>query len=779
MYGYEWTDEYEIFQLSINSKVEKEIRPVFKEELDFFGMDAYWKYPDTTAPLLWAEGIRRYVLNGECVAEAKGGGFYTKPQIEVYKTNLKLNEIDVEALWRTNEVNMKGLEQKAISFIRETYEEFKQKGYAFVVAFSGGKDSLLLLDLASKALSPDEFYVIFSNTGMELESTILSVERAKQHWNNLNFYESESHLLPNQTWYEFGPPGRRMRWCCAVHKSVPSILKLREITQIYDVQAVVFDGVRAEESVSRSKYSEVSVGAKNINQVNCSPILKWNSAEVYIYLLNHEILFNDAYRIGLFRVGCKVCPMSSAWWDGIANLKYSLEMEDLFQHLEKYAENTKPQKERKKFIEQGGWKARMGGRGLPNGGNRVIETISGDKLIFSFAQTKQKWLAVAPILGPIIEQFNNQGVQLIDRKEFTFTIEEKEGLTVSYAPFSRIDRFVLSHLRGAANKVAYCIGCKACVVQCPFTAFVIKDDGTVFIREDKCKHCNNCILFTNGKGCLVAKSLSTTQGGNTMNLKGMNRYQHFGFRKGWLEHFFEHKSDCFTMGQLGNRQYDALKVWLKESGLTTPANKGEKSGKPTALFEKLDPIGPYNPFTWAVIWANLAYSSTIVKWYMLKVPAGETYEKGDLVFMLGDDYSPSTRDNAVTALLETLRHSPIGANLKQGIPVTVGKSYKFIKQGWETPDAIAILYALYLWAEATGRYTLTLAQLEQARENDASIGMDPVVIFGLNPAAFKDILQELALHYDKYIRVSFVADLDNVRLFPEISSLDIIDIVAE
>ncbi|KJR47496.1 PUA-PAPS reductase like fusion [Desulfosporosinus sp. I2] len=779
MYGYEWTEDYGIFRLSINSKVEKEIRPVFKEELDFFGLDAYWHYPDTTAPLLWAEGIRRYMLNGDCVAEAKGGGFYSKPQVKVYKNGLKLQEIDIDVLYKTNEVTMKGLEQKAISFIREMYEEYKKKGYAFAVAFSGGKDSLILLDLVSNALSPDEFYVIFSNTGMELESTILSVERAKKHWNNLNFYEAECHLSPIQTWDEFGFPGRRMRWCCAVHKSAPTILKLREITQNYDVQAVVFDGVRSEESVARSQYAEVSVGAKNINQVNCSPILKWGTAEVYTYLLKHEILFNDAYRIGLFRVGCKICPMSSSWWDGIANSKYPLEMEDLFQKIEKYAENTKPAKERKQFIEEGGWKARMGGRGLPNGGNRIIETISGDNLIFQFTQTKQQWLAVAPILGSIIEKFENTGVQLIDRQEFAFTIEEKEGLTVSYAPFSRMNRYVLSHLRGVANKVAFCVGCKACMVQCSFGAFVIKDDGAIYIREDKCKHCNNCILFTRGKGCLVAKSLSTTQGGNTMDLKGMNRYQHFGFRKGWLEHYFQNKGDCFTMGQLGTRQYDALKVWVKESGLMTAANKGEKSGSPTALCEKLEPIGPFNPFTWAVIWANLAYHSTIVKWYMLKVPAGETYEKSDLVFMLGDDYSPSTRDNAVTALLETLRHSPIGANLKQGIPVTVGKSYKFIKQGWETPDAIAILYALYLWAEATGRYTLTLAQLEQARENDASIGMDPVVIFGLNPAAFKDILQELALHYDKYIRVSFVADLDNVRLFPEISSLDIIDIVAE
>lgn len=80
MYGYEWAEEYGIFRLTIDTKIQKEIRPVFHEELDFFGMDAYWDYPkDTDAPLLWAEGIRRYVLNGDCVAEAQGGTSLSAP----------------------------------------------------------------------------------------------------------------------------------------------------------------------------------------------------------------------------------------------------------------------------------------------------------------------------------------------------------------------------------------------------------------------------------------------------------------------------------------------------------------------------------------------------------------------------------------------------------------------------------------------------------------------------------------------------------------------------
>lgn len=510
MYAYEWLNAGNLFQFSINAQIEKEIRPVFKEELDYFGFDKYWSYPDTDAPLLWAEGIRRYVVDGVCVAEGVGGNFYSKPQIKIHQSGLSLQPVNVNNLWKANESLMMGLEQTAMSFIQKTYETYRKNNMAFVVAFSGGKDSLVLLDLISRALSPDKFFVIFSNTGMELSTTIQSVEEAKRRWPSLRFYEAQSHLKPERSWDEFGPPGRRMRWCCSVHKSVPTLLKLREIIGD-DVKAVVFDGVRAEESAARAKRDEVTVGTKNINQINASPIFKWNSAEVFLYLLHHKILFNQAYRNGLFRVGCIVCPLSSGWWDGIVNDRYPDEMKSLLSKVEQYARSTKPQKEVKKYIEQGGWKARMGGRGLANGGNRVIEKIADDEISFNLLDHKQNWLNLCTILGPIIQRDGEVYSQLIDDKEFKFTISGEEHPTITYWPYSQMNRFIISHLRGLANKAAYCIGCKACEVQCPSSAFTITDDNKIYIRAVDCTHCCHCIQFTHSKGCLVAKSLSVTK----------------------------------------------------------------------------------------------------------------------------------------------------------------------------------------------------------------------------------------------------------------------------
>jgi phosphoadenosine phosphosulfate reductase len=164
---------------------------------------------------------------------------------------------------------------------------------------------------------------------------------------------------------------------------------------------------------------------------------------------------------------------------------------------------------------------------------------------------------------------------------------------------------------------------------------------------------------------------------------------------------------------------------------------------------------------------------------MLSVSPGEVHEKSDLVFMLGDDYSQSTRDNAVTALLETFRHSPIGSVLKQGIPVQVGGNWRYAKDGWETPEAAAILDALYLFAEKTGRYTFSLRQLEETKTDPEALGIDPASVFGLKSSKIKEILQEMAIHNKEYIRVSFVKDLDTVHLTQDVKSIDIISVFHE
>jgi phosphoadenosine phosphosulfate reductase len=175
--------------------------------------------------------------------------------------------------------------------------------------------------------------------------------------------------------------------------------------------------------------------------------------------------------------------MSSEWWDGISNNLYKDELKPLLDKVERYAANTKPKKEVAKFVESGGWKARMGGKGLETGGNRITEVVENDSITFMLTQMSQPWDAVAHILGKTVSQNGNSFSQLIDGKPFYYRIELKENGSchVSYRPYSAMDRFLVSRLRGVANKVAYCRGCKACEVQCPTGAYVIDGNGSTFI----------------------------------------------------------------------------------------------------------------------------------------------------------------------------------------------------------------------------------------------------------------------------------------------------------
>ena len=785
MYGYEWVDKQnDIFRLDVSIQFQKDLRPVFKEELDFLEMNKVWEYPDTDLPLLWAEGIRKYIVEGSVVGDIKGGTYYEKPTVEL-KTNDKicLKPIDIDHLYEVNKSLMNGLVQRAINFIKEVYEKYSSLGYIFSVAFSGGKDSIALLDLVQRALSPDQFVVIFGDTGMELSDTYMSFERAQKHYPTLKFYKAKSTTPTIESWKLRGPPGRKMRWCCSVHKSVPSMLKLKEIYGQYgNLKVVVFDGIRAEESVRRSHYTELSAG-KHTNQINCSPLLQWNTAELYLYVLSRGILFNDAYRKGCNRVGCSICPLAANWRDSVCNHIYPDELAPLLHEVEVYGRNMGvSEKDLKKYVEQGGWRSRAGGRGMVHGGNRVYETLNVSEITFHFTESTQKWVDVARLLGPIVERSESVGEQLIRGQIYNFKIDFDPNLVVTYKSTGKLSRDVISALRGVANKVAYCNGCNACVVECPVDALTVNENSIISVDDTKCIHCFKCISEVE-KGCVSAWCLSTTLGGNNMKFIGMNRYTTFGFRESFLTHFFNLKNDCWGSQELGNLQYAALKVWLKESNIIEVNSQTDKNGQITELGNKLMNLGPHNPDSWAIILANLAYNSSLIKWYLLCVDfSEEPYEKADYIFLIGDDYSERQRENAVSSLCETLNKSPIGSRLGLGIPIKSGKNTVYLKKGWDDPNPLIILYTMFLYAEKLdGHYITTLNELKKIRDSRPSdfIGMDPVTIFGINETDFKDMLFKLSIEYPDYIKVEFVSDLTNIKLSSDKTSNDVIDLLLE
>ena len=219
MYQYIWDVETGGLLLTTEiSKFSKEPRPVYYKELDILGFDRYWNYPkDDRAPLMWAEA-NNYIYKGRTVARTKGGTLYSPPEIILIEppepNNGMLELVDIPAMVQKNAEIMETLTQETIQKVYNVYRDYQQKVDVFYVAFSGGKDSIVVLDIVQKTLPNNEFIVLFGDTRMEFSDTYKTVALIKDECEqrNIRFYEARSNYEPAESWRKFGPPSTVTRW---------------------------------------------------------------------------------------------------------------------------------------------------------------------------------------------------------------------------------------------------------------------------------------------------------------------------------------------------------------------------------------------------------------------------------------------------------------------------------------------------------------------------------------------------------------------------------------
>ena len=395
MYSYTYDEETGGILLNSTPTVfSKEPRPVYAPELDMLGFDKYWKYDkQSDIPYMWAESVQ-YWYRGKQVAKLKGGNLYEAPEIilagdenekpiQPEPNGGALRPIDIEGMVSKNRDMLDIIETTTVKKIVAIYEKYKNKLDIFHVAFSGGKDSAVLLDLVKRALPKKSFVVVFGDTGMEFPDTYIAVEKEKEacEIDGTPFYIARSHFDPHDSWKIFGPPARVLRWCCSVHKSAPQTLKLREITGKNDYVGMDFVGVRKHESLARSEYKYENYGKKQKGQYSFNAILEWTSAEVWLYIFLKNIYINEAYKKGNSRAGCLFCPMSGGLSNYVRRQNYTNEV-DSYVDIIKESHGDKDSRKTESYVVNGGWSARKNGRSLENMDFRCVEKFDkGDMRI--------------------------------------------------------------------------------------------------------------------------------------------------------------------------------------------------------------------------------------------------------------------------------------------------------------------------------------------------------------------------------------------------------------
>lgn len=795
MYAYEWdssTGGYILTPMPL--AFSKEPRPVYYKELDILGFDKYWDYDKNDSfPYMWAEA-NNYYYRGRLVAKTKGGSLYTPPELVLIEDpepeGYPLRFVDIPAMVDKNRQLMEQLVQETIKKIYNTFIEYQDKVDVFYVAFSGGKDSVVALDLVQRALPHNCFKVLFGDTGMEFPDTYETVEKIKQICaeEKIEFLQAKLKLKPENTWQIFGPPAVTIRWCCSVHKTTPQIMQLREVLQKPDFTGMAFTGVRGDESLSRSEYDAISYGGKHSGQYSCHPILEWNTAELFLYIYENGLTFNNAYKKGNTRAGCLVCPMSQGKHDYMKYKNYPDDTDLFINKIITTSGKNFSKENYDRFVEQGYWRTRKSGRELNFGHDKhVFEIVKGQNVI-TVQKKNEYWKEWAKTIGQVTSLGDGEFSIAYEGKSYAIrTISTQEGgeqFTFPNIENSKSDIKFLSLFKSVIIKSVYCVNCGYCAAECKSGCIDMANGVHI---SNQCKHCFSCHdIYSH---CLRYNSIKNRIGVKAMT--GLDRYYSFGIKENWLRVYFDYEGTSSFWksdgdGEVPNKKKDAFLNFVKDAGLVDEDKslKGKEykyiKYKPNKFAEKMFSLGVDDESMWAYLMCNLVYAedSEEFRWFIKNIPFSETSTPESIKLRLDEvmenDKSGLGKRNICDALKSFLIKTPFGKQLGLGSVIdyeekvssngreTITLNY-FVRGSWKNPDEKVILYALYKFAEACGNYRqFTLTRLLDTSVESA--GISPTQIFGLNRETMEKILNGLTFNYPDLIEARFTLGLDNITL---------------
>ena len=737
------------------SSFSMEPRPVWAKELVLLGFDKLWQFdPECPTPYLWAEA-NFYWYRGKRVAKTIGGSLYEKPAIELERDEAgnailpegsALEPVDLARMLEKNRIRIEALETFTIRKIYDIYRKYEKKLDCFHVAFSGGKDSIALLELVSRALPHTAFMVVFGDTGMEFPDTYNVVNEVEKRCKaeNIAFYRAESRFKPEETWRLFGPPSRILRWCCTVHKSVPQTLKIREVLGKRDYTGMAFVGVRRHESEHRAKYEELIVSKKTVGQLAFNPILEWTSAEVWLYCYLRNLFFNRAYVLGNQRAGCIYCPMSVKT-DYIKKTTYP----EMFSRFENIAlEHYSPEN-----LANGFWRARTNGTQLKSNVSKVSEYSNESTHVITVnspTSSIHEWLkTISPIPFPIN----------IDESGTGFTLAYPDGKGKNYPS-------VVGKIRALANKAAYCIGCGECEANCRNGCLSFKNGLSI----DGCLQCQGC----NGidGGCLVYQSrkFPTLKGESRMKAS-INCFHTHAPKPEWLRDYFASPKTFLTQNGLGPDQISNFRSFLRAAGLMD--NKGV-----TEFTDKVLKIGHNSNDASGLILVNLATNPQI-NWYITNLQVGKAFLRQEVINTIIGQGQTAANARMVVSAFKRICELPLLARLHFGCTETKGRDIlSLTRMKPVSPSPLVFLYGLYRFAEECGQYyEFTLSRLlDFDVESD---GVSPAQIFALSREECEPILNGLARANGDFISFTTTHDLELVRLSEDKTAEDVLKLFGE
>ena len=502
------------------------------------------------------------------------------------------------------------------------------------------------------------------------------------------------------------------------------------------------------------------------------PMLNWGAQELFLYTYAHDLIINDAYRKGLPRVGCLLCPMSTERQMDVIKKIYPAEITQFSEVMRgTLAREFSSEEDLSNFIyKDKGWHARQSGVSLKN----VIQAPAVERkdgyCRFSFDPIPElsliEWLKT---IGKVLAPSEGKRGLLSTSKgniEFEFCRHDTGVVGLELFPETgKLDKATQKYARSAICKALGCVGCRACEAECPMGALSFSHG--VHVDPSKCIHCMRC--HATSDGCMRYFSLRYA-GGTTMNISGINKYMTFGLKEEWLNILVQERENFRATTELGNRMIPSAVTWFREASLISNAT----SITTTKLLEVAANGGTdaSNDQLWSIIWMSLANKSPLIRWFVCSASIGVRYAPDDLNEKLSKSVaSASVRKGALQSLYATLKYSPLGnGNLPVANIETKASRVLGVTRIPKSIDPCALLFSMYLIGTIADRSSFTVSEMLSADFDSPFIS--PLVAFGMNPDEFKAMCLGISTVHPDYLSCSFTLGLDEVRIFPNEKTID-------
>lgn len=164
----------------------------------------------------------------------------------------------------------------------------------YYVAFSGGKDSIVIYDLVKR--SGAKFDSHMNLTGIDPPEVVKFVRdnypEVIRHKQKMPMFK----LIIKKGM----PPTRIIRYCC------------HELKEIGGAGRVVVLGLRKQESIRRRDRELYEESKRIKNKMFLNPIIEWSEQDVWDYIMKYRLTYPSLYDEGYNRIGCIMCPMATS-----------------------------------------------------------------------------------------------------------------------------------------------------------------------------------------------------------------------------------------------------------------------------------------------------------------------------------------------------------------------------------------------------------------------------------------------------------------------------------